>query len=151
MFKPPPPLLRYALRYVFGHAEIAFVGGALDIDVLKKFPLQYMNILSAMTPELNLELHYEDPPALLHLLLEKDCIELAKALLARTSHPSDSGTSTHHNKVGTLYTQTHPVRPVSGEGRDSSHYMSCALSTAIIMQRKDFVKLTWKKIRTQVP
>ena len=138
MFKPPPPLLWYALRHVFRHAEIALAGGALDIDVLKRFPLQYATTLSVATPELDVYTCNGNLPALLHILADRGCIELARALLARSSPPLDSGTSTHHSKVGTLHTQTHLVRPDPGEGRD---YMRLVLSIAIRMHRKDFVKL----------
>lgn len=134
------PLTKYASMNFLRHAEIAFANGILDLNILERIPLQHT--IAFLKYGLGMQvLEHEHPSSLLFLLLQQDCTEMARALLARTSNLSYSCTQTLCNGYGQscTHTHTHLTKPDLRKGTDSLG--SSLLQYVIGCDREELVRL----------
>jgi ankyrin repeat protein len=133
------PFLEYAFQNVLIHTEIALTCGAVDFDVLERFPLQNVIMLMNKARSDTPALEHEHSSSLFCLLLDQERFELAVTLLARTSQLRHSSTLAQSIKICTPLTQTRLAKMDLREGCNSSRH--CPLHLAIGRGLKNFAEL----------
>jgi ankyrin repeat protein len=134
------PFMEYASEHFLRHTEVAFAGDIVDLDLLERFPLHTaVTFLHRTLRPMYLRLNPRHSTTLLVLLLERDCSELARALLERTSRPLPPCTQAPCDNSDASCTHARFTKPNLRE--ECNGLYPNMLHLAIGLGREDFVEL----------